>query len=207
MIKLLKNARIYAPAPLGVKDVLVVGEKICRIDDHIQGYEGLPEVEVFDLEGRTLVPGYIDLHVHITGGGGEQGPTSRVPESQLSVFVENGITTVVGLLGTDGITRSIENLVAKARALTEEGITAYALTSAYGYPPITMTGSVEKDIMMVPPIIGVKVAVSDHRSSNPTGEELIRLATAARRAGLLSCTPGLVTMHMGSGKGGLDPIF
>ena len=162
---------------------------------------------MFDLEGRTLVPGYIDLHVHITGGGGEQGPTSRVPESQLSVFVENGITTVVGLLGTDGITRSIENLVAKARALTEEGITACALTSAYGYPPITMTGSVEKDIMMVPPIIGVKVAVSDHRSSNPTGEELIRLATAARRAGLLSCTPGLVTMHMGSGKGGLDPIF
>ena len=207
MIKLLKNARVYAPAPLGVKDILIVGEKICRIDDRIEGYEGLPDVEVFDLEGRTLVPGYIDLHVHITGGGGEQGPTSRVPESQLSVFVENGITTVVGLLGTDGITRSIENLVAKARALTEEGITAYALTSAYGYPPITMTGSVEKDIMMVPPIIGVKVAVSDHRSSNPTGEELIRLATAARRAGLLSCTPGLVTMHMGSGKGGLDPIF
>lgn len=170
MIKLLKNARVYAPAPLGVKDILIVGEKICRIDDRIEGYEGLPDVEVFDLEGRTLVPGYIDLHVHITGGGGEQGPTSRVPESQLSVFVENGITTVVGLLGTDGITRSIENLVAKARALTEEGITAYALTSAYGYPPITMTGSVEKDIMMVPPIIGVKVAVSDHRSSNPTGE-------------------------------------
>ena len=151
MIKLLKNARVYAPAPLGVKDILIVGEKICRIDDRIEGYEGLPDVEVFDLEGRPLVPGYIDLHVHITGGGGEQGPTSRVPESQLSVFVENGITTVVGLLGTDGITRSIENLVAKARALTEEGITAYALTSAYGYPPITMTGSVEKDIMMVPP--------------------------------------------------------
>lgn len=207
MIKLLKHAKIYAPAPMGVQDVLVVGEKICRIAPVIEGYEGLPEVEVFDLEGRILAPGYLDIHVHITGGGGEQGPTSRVPESQLSVFVENGITTVVGLLGTDGITRSIENLVAKARALTEEGITAYALTSAYGYPPTTMTGSVEKDIMMVPPIIGVKVAVSDHRSSNPTGEELIRLATAARRAGLLSCNPGLVTMHMGSGQGGLDPVF
>ncbi|MBQ2404351.1 MAG: beta-aspartyl-peptidase, partial [Lachnospiraceae bacterium] len=118
-----------------------------------------------------------------------------------------GITTVVGLLGTDGITRSIENLVAKARALNEEGMTAYTLTSAYGYPPTTMTGSVEKDIMMITPMIGVKVAVSDHRSSNPTGEDLIDLATAARRAGLLSNTPGLVTMHMGSGKGRLDPVF
>ena len=207
MIKLLKNANVYDPQPIGKKDILIVGEKICRIDDHIEGYEGLPDVEVYDLEGKILVPGYIDLHVHVTGGGGEQGPTSRVPESQLSVFLTNGITTVVGLLGTDGITRSIENLVAKARALTEEGITAYALTSAYCYPPRTMTDSVEKDIMMIDPIIGVKVAVSDHRSSNPTGEELIRLGTEARRAGLLSCTPGLVTMHMGAGKGGLDPVF
>lgn len=207
MIKLLKNAQVYAPVPLGKKDVLIVDEKICRIEDRIEGYEGLPDVETFDLEGKTLVPGYIDMHVHITGGGGEQGPASRVPESQLSVFTTNGITTVVGLLGTDGITRSIENLVAKARALTDEGITAYTLTSAYGYPPVTMTGSVEKDIMMITPMIGVKIAVSDHRSSNPTGEDLIAVATAARRAGLLSNTPGLVTMHMGSGKGRLDPIF
>ena len=207
MIKLLKNANIYAPEPLGVKDILIVDETICRIADKIEGYEGLPDVETFDLEGKTVVPGYIDMHVHITGGGGEQGPASRVPESQLSIFTTNGITTVVGLLGTDGITRSIENLVAKARALNDEGMTAYTLTSAYGYPPVTMTGSVEKDIMMITPMIGVKVAVSDHRSSNPTGEDLIALATAARRAGLLSNTPGLVTMHMGSGKGRLNPIF
>lgn len=207
MIKLLKNANIYTPTPIGKKDILIAGEKIARIDDPINGYENLPDVEVFDLEGKTVVPGYIDMHVHITGGGGEQGPASRVPESQLSEFLKNGITTVVGLLGTDGITRSIENLVAKARALTEEGITVYTLTSAYGYPPTTVTGSVERDIVMIPPMIGVKVAVSDHRSSNPTGEDLIDLATAARRAGLLSGTAGLVTMHMGSGKGGLEPIF
>ena len=207
MIKLLKNARVYAPASLGRKDLLIVGEKICRIDDRIEGYDGLPDVEVFDLAGKLLVPGYIDLHVHITGGGGEQGPASRVPESQLSAFTTNGITTVMGLLGTDGVTRSVENLVAKARALTEEGITVYCLTGSYGYPSTTITGSVEKDIMMIPPIIGVKVAVSDHRSSNPTGEDLIALASAARRAGLLSNTPGLVTMHMGTGKGGLGPVF
>lgn len=207
MIKLLKNAQIYAPAPLGKRDVLIVGEKICRIAEHIDGYDALPDVEVFDLNGSILCPGYIDLHVHITGGGGEQGPSSRVPESQLSFFTTNGITTVVGLLGTDGITRSIENLVAKARALNDEGITAYALTSSYGYPPTTLSGSVEKDIMMVPPLIGVKVAVSDHRSSNPGEEELIALGTAARRAGLLSGTPGLVVMHMGSGKAGLEPLF
>ncbi len=206
-MKLLKNASVYTPAPLGKRDVLIEGEKILRIAEEIRGYEGLPDVEVYDLSGKTLVPAYIDLHVHITGGGGEQGPASRVPESSLSTFFRNGITTVVGLLGTDGITRSLENLVAKARALTEEGMTVYTLTSSYGYPPTTITGSVERDIVLIPPMIGVKVAVSDHRSSNPGGKELIALATAARRAGLLSGTPGLVTMHMGSGKATLDPIF
>lgn len=207
MIKLFKNAHVFAPEDLGIKDVLVVGDKICRIADKIEGYDGLQDAEVFDLNGKLLVPGYIDLHVHITGGGGEQGPASRVPESYLTAFTTNGITTVVGLLGTDGITRSLENLVAKARALTEEGITVYCLTSYYAYPPTTMTGSVEKDIAMITPMIGVKVAVSDHRSSNPSGEDLIALGVQARRAGLISNTPGLVTLHMGSGKGKLAPLF
>ena len=121
MIKLLKNANVYTPSPIGKKDILIEGEKILRIADYIDGYENLPDVEIYDLNGKNVVPGYIDMHVHITGGGGEQGPASRVPESSLSVFFKNGITTAVGLLGTDGITRSVENLVAKARALTQEG--------------------------------------------------------------------------------------
>jgi len=207
MIKLLKNAQVYAPAFLGKKDVLMAGGKICRIDDRITGYEGLPDVEVFDLTGKKLLPGYIDMHVHICGGGGEQGFSSRVPASQLSIFFRNGITSCVGLLGTDGITRGIEDLVAKARALTEEGMTVYTLTSCYQYPPKTLTGTVEKDIVMLTPMIGVKVAVSDHRSSNPDGDDLIELGVQARRAGMISGTAGLVTMHMGSGKGRLNPLF
>ncbi len=207
MLKLLRHASVYAPAPLGVMDVLIAGEKICRVDSHIDGCEGLADAAVLDLEGRYLLPGYIDLHAHITGGGGEQGPSSRVPEAHLSAFLRHGVTTAVGLLGTDGVTRSLENLLAKARALTEEGMTVYTLTSAYGYPPAALTGSVERDIVLLDPMIGVKVAVSDHRGDNPTGEELIRLASGARRAGLLSGKPGLTVMHMGAGRAGLDPLF
>ncbi len=207
MIKLLKNANVYSPAFLGKKDVLVADEKICLVKDKIEGYEGLDGVEVFDLTGKTLGPGYIEMHVHITGGGGEAGFSSRVPESQLSAFVKNGISTAVGLLGTDGITRSLENLVAKAQGLNEEGMTVYTLTGSYAFPSVTLTGSIEKDIVMVRPMVGVKIAVSDHRGDNPTGEDLIDAAVAARRGGLLSGTAGLVTIHMGRGKGKLDPIF
>ena len=208
MIKLLKNANVYAPEKLGKKDILIEGEKILLMQDSIEGYEGLPGVETYDLEGKIVVPAYIDMHVHITGGGGEQGPASRVPESQLSEFLKNGITTVVGLLGTDGVTRSVENLVAKARALTEEGMTVYTLTSSYGYPPTTLTGSVERDIILVPPMIGVKVAVSDHRSSNQGGDSDVPAknllpthilrnpglidagADLVRRGGYIDCTAG-----------------
>ena len=113
MIKLLKNAQVYSPAPLGKKDVLVIGDKVARIDDSIQGYDGLPEVEVIDLKGKKLLPGYIDIHIHITGGGGEQGFTSRVPESQLSVIVGSGITTV--LIPKDNV-RDLEEIDQTVRA-------------------------------------------------------------------------------------------
>ncbi|MBU5625573.1 beta-aspartyl-peptidase [Oscillibacter sp. MSJ-2] len=206
-MKLFQNADVYAPSHLGKKDILVEGGRIARIDDAITDYDSAPDVERFDLGGKRLVPGYIDLHVHVTGGGGEQGPASRTPEASISTLLDCGVTTVVGLLGTDGISRSLENLLAKTRALTEEGLTCYMLTGSYGWPTTTLTGSVERDMVLIPEIIGAKIAVSDHRSSNPQGEDLIALATAVRRAGLLAPCCGLLTMHMGSGKGRLDPVF
>ena len=204
---LFKNADVYAPKHLGCKDVLVEGSKIVAIEEAINGYDNLTNVQIIDVNGKKMGPGYIDLHEHITGGGGEQGPVSRTPEATIGTLLDCGVTTVLGLLGTDGISRSLENLLAKARALNEEGITCYALTGSYGYPSVNITGSIERDITLIDLIIGVKLAVSDHRSSNPQGEEIIKVATAARRAGLLAPCCGLVTMHMGSGKGRLEPIF
>lgn len=206
-MKLFKNADVYAPEYLGKKDILVVGDKIAQIENTIEEYNQIPGIEIIDCKGKKVVPGYIDNHVHITGGGGEQGPASRTPEATIGELLECGVTTVVGLLGTDGVSRSLENLLFKARALEAEGITTYMLTGAYGVPTATLTGDVERDITLIDKVIGVKVAVSDHRSSNPSSKELIALGTAARRGGLLSNTPGLVTMHIGAGAKGLQPLF
>ena len=167
---LVKNAEVYAPEYLGKKDVLICGGKIEKIQDEIGS---LPvECEVLDAEGKMLTPGFIDQHVHITGGGGEGSFHTRTPELQLSELVENGITTVIGLLGTDGITRSVENLYAKTKALCEEGVSAYMLTGAYGYPNPTITGEVDRDIVFIDEILGVKLAISDHRAPNVTEEEI-----------------------------------
>lgn len=202
---LIKNARVYAPAPLGRMDILVAGGRIAAMEEVLD--PRLPGVEVLDAAGKTAVPGFIDQHVHITGGGGEGGLHTRVPELQLSAALRAGVTTLVGVLGTDSITRSVEGLVAKTKALTNEGITAYCLTSAYQYPPLTLTGSVMKDIVFVSEILGCKLAIADHRGSHPTREEIIRLVSDIRMAALVSGKPGVLHMHTGVDPAGIEPIM
>ena len=201
---LIKGAEVYAPEYLGKKDVLIAGEKIERIGEDLPEYEGC---QVIDGTGRIVAPGFIDRHVHITGGGGEGSFHTQAPQVQRSDLIRGGVTTVVGLLGTDGISRSTENLVAKAKALKEEGISAYCCCGAYGHPGPTITGSISRDIMFVDEIIGLKLAVSDHRAPNITVDELIRLGSDVRTAGMLSGKAGFVCLHMGGDDRALSPVF
>jgi len=201
---LVKNIEVYEPTCLGIKDVLITGDKITLIEDEINIFS--EKIKVIDGSGKKLVPGFIDSHVHITGGGGEGSFRTRVPEITLSKLIEAGITTVVGLLGTDGTTRSVENLIAKAKALKEEGISVYTITGSYEYPTITLTGQVKKDIVFIDEIIGAKVALSDHRSPNVSFDELARLASDVRVAGMLSGKAGILVVHMGNGEKALKLI-
>jgi len=197
MFKLIKNARVYSPKDLGIKDILICNDKIIDIEKDIQFTH--KELETIDAEGKIATPGIIDQHVHIIGGGGEGGFSSRVPEVMLSELIQSGITTVVGLLGTDATTRSVENLLAKAKALTEEGMTAFCLTGGYEYPSPTITGSVKKDITFIKEILGLKLAISDHRASNITKEEFARLVSDVRVSGMFSAKSSYLTLHMGDG--------
>ena len=202
---LIKNIEVYSPTYLGIKDVLVCGEKITLIEDNIEFNN--EKIKVIDGTGKKLVPGFIDQHVHITGGGGEGSFKTRVPEIMLSKLTKSGITTVVGLLGTDGTTRSVEALVSKAKSLKEEGISVYVHTGSYEYPTVTLTDSVRRDIVFIDEVIGCKIALSDHRSSHITNEELQRVASDVRAAGMISGKAGILVVHMGDGEKGLTPII
>ncbi|WP_058911417.1 beta-aspartyl-peptidase [Entomohabitans teleogrylli] len=203
---LLQGARVFAPDDLGICDVLLAGGKIIAIDSAIPA-DIVPDCQLVDLSGRWLCPGFIDQHVHLIGGGGEAGPTTRAPEVVLSRLTRAGITTVVGLLGTDSVTRHPESLLAKTRALNEEGITAWMLTGAYHVPSPTITGSVEKDVALIDRILGVKCAVADHRSAAPEKGQLASMAAQSRVGGLLGGKPGVTVCHMGSSKKGMQPLY
>ncbi len=206
MFTLFKDAQVYSPTYLGTKDVLTGGRWILAISDHLDLPSRL-QAQTVDCTGCWLVPGLIDSHVHITGGGGEGGPASRMPELRVEMMLEAGVTTVIGCLGTDGITRSVESVLMKVKTLREEGVSAWMYTGAYQVPPPTITGDLMKDIILFEEIIGVgEVAISDHRSSVPSVAELARIAAQARVAGMIGGKAGIVNLHMGDARDPFRPI-
>lgn len=208
MIKVIKNIKVYSPKYLGVKDVVIVGNKFEGIYDSINIPTDFINVNVYDGTGKIMLPGFIDSHVHILGGGGEKGFSTRTPEMRLIDLSIAGITTVVGCLGTDNICRSMSALIAKARALEIEGLNTYCYTGSYEIPVKSLTESIKEDIMMIDKIIGLgEIALSDHRSSQPTYEEFLRAISQARVGGLLSGKSGIVNVHLGGGKQGLEYLF
>lgn len=208
MFKILKGGRVFTPSDAGVKDVLVAGPVIANIAANISASPDFGDVEVIDVSGRYIVPGFIDQHVHLIGGGGEAGYASRTPEVVLSRIIRAGITTVVGCLGTDGTTRHMTSLLAKARGLEMEGISAYIYTGSYQVPTRTITGSVRDDIILIDKVLGCgEIAISDHRSAQPGKEDIIKLAAEARVGGILSGKAGVLHLHVGDGKRGLSMLF
>ena len=205
MLTLLDNAELYAPERLGLCSVWIGGGRVLAVgpggvdvpSDGAADLAGL-EVERVDLSGRRLIPGLVDCHAHITGGGGEDGAATKVPAPLLSRFTTAGVTSVVGLLGTDDVTRSTAELLAAARSLRESGLSAWCWTGGYHLPPTTLTGTVRGDIVHLDAVIGAgEIALSDHRSSQPTLEDLLKVAGDCHVGGLLARKAGVLHLHLG----------
>ena len=204
---LIRNGEVFGPRAMGRCDILTGGGKILAIEKSIPP-AGLPgAVEIIDARGLAVVPGFVDGHQHFTGGGGEGGFHTRTPEMQLSMNTSNGVTTAVGLLGTDALTRSVESLYAKTQAFNAEGLTAFMLTGSYWHPSPTITGSVARDMAYLQSVIGCKLALSDIRGPHLEAADLAALAAEIRVASLVANKPGIITVHTGVRPAGLDLIF
>lgn len=207
MLKIIRQAHVYAPDDLGIKDVLYTENNILAIDNQIDLQVIGCEVEEIDGRNKILTPGFIDGHFHILGGGGEGGFQNRTPEVTLTQLTTAGVTSVVGCLGTDGEGRDMTALISKARGLEAEGISTYVYVGSYRLPVKTVTGSIIKDFLAIDKIIGIgEIAISDHRSSQPSFEEFTRAAADARVGGMLSGKAGIINVHLGDGKDRLKLI-
>lgn len=203
-----RGGRVWAPEPRGVQDILAVGERIAAVGPALDPPPWADPVVAVDARGADVLPGLVDQHVHIAGGGGEGGPGSDTPPIRLADLTTAGVTTVVGLLGTDGTTRSVQGLLAKARGLVAEGLTAFVYTGAYEVPTRTITGSARADLVLIDRVIGIgEIAVSDPRGSHPSARELARLAAEAHVGGLLGGKAGVLHLHLGAGTRRLRTLW
>ena len=204
---IIKNAEIYSPEYIGKKDILIIGDKIISIMDNLKQKFNLNflNFKTIDAQNKILTPGFIDSHVHFLGGGGEGGFKTRTPEINLTDISRGGVTTAIGCLGTDSITRNLRSLLAKARSLDQEGITTYMYTGSYRVPVNTITEGIREDIVLIDKIIGTgEIALEDHRSSQPTYNEFKKVVAETSIGGMLSGKAGVVNIHMGDGKNGLN---
>ncbi len=204
-MKIIKNASIYSPLKLGKKDILIGSEKILAIEDNIE--IDMDGVEIIDASEKIITPGLIDQHIHITGAGGKQGFYSMTPEISVNELIQCGTTTVMGMLGTDGVVKNLKGLYAKTKALHQEGITAYMLTSYFGIPPLTILDNVMEDMIFIDTVIGCKIAISDERSSFPSATELLCFLKDVYVGGSIGGKGGILHVHLGALDTKMDLLF
>jgi beta-aspartyl-dipeptidase (metallo-type) len=182
---------------------LLAGDRIAKIGmvDPKNLEELDLEFDVIDASGCLVLPGLIDPHVHLIGAGGEEGFASRMPEVLFSQIVCGGVTTVIGLLGTDTTTRNLSSLHAKASQLWDEGLSSYFYTGGFELPPTTMTGAVLDDLVLIDKIIGTgEIALSDPRWIDPQLDELAHIVAETSLGGKMSGKAGVTHFHTGPGK-------
>jgi beta-aspartyl-dipeptidase (metallo-type) len=205
---LIRGGRVFSPQDLGVRDILFAcGSVAAVVEPSSISVNGL-EIEIIEASGKTVIPGFVDSHVHILGGGGEGGPTSRAPEFALETAVSSGVSTIIGLLGTDCTTRHLESLLAKANSLEEEGVDTYVMTGGWGVPTLSLTGSVQSDLILIDKVVGVgELAIADPLSTQPTLDELAKVAAECRLGGLIGNKAGILHIHAGTDGSNLEMIY
>ena len=86
---LLRNAEVFAPEALGCQQLLLGGGRILAMSSGMIEPPRFVDVEIVDLQGLRVVPGLVDGHVHVTGGGGEGGFATRIAPLPLSRYTHS----------------------------------------------------------------------------------------------------------------------
>ncbi|MDQ6641295.1 MAG: N-acetylglucosamine-6-phosphate deacetylase, partial [Actinomycetota bacterium] len=98
--------------------VLVEDDRIADV-----GHGAAPRAADLDLPGATVVPGFVDAHVH---GGGGASYESGEPEDAATVaraHLAHGTTTIMASLVTDG-PKSLDRSVRELAGLVDDGLLA-----------------------------------------------------------------------------------
>jgi beta-aspartyl-dipeptidase (metallo-type) len=103
--------------------------------------------------------------------------------------------------------KTMAGLLAKAKGLKEEGLSAFLWTGGYDVPPTNIIGTPRNDIMFIEEIIGSgEIAIADERSTDHVTHELARLVIDTHNGGMLSGKAGVTHFHVGESEERLKSI-
>lgn len=120
---LFKNAHVVSGEGTAEKDVFINGNLIEKIDDSID--EGAVNADkIYDLEGKYLMPGVIDAHVHFRTPGYEQKEDFRT--GSMSALA-GGVTTVFDMPNTKPRTNTLEAFKEKRALIRDMAMVNYGL--------------------------------------------------------------------------------
>ncbi|MBD3172108.1 beta-aspartyl-peptidase [Candidatus Bathyarchaeota archaeon] len=206
MFNLIKDGHIYSPEDIGVKDILILGEKILKIEEDIKPPTGY-NCETIDASDKIIYPGFVDGHVHLIGADDGQGPVGRTSDIAWKDIVESGTTTVVGCLGSSRFARTLDRLYIKTLELEMMGISTYIYTGSFVIPPPTLTGEIRKDVYLVPKVIGLKTAISDPTTNHHTWRDLADIASEVLYGSSIADKHAVIHVHVGRQDTRMDRIF
>jgi len=208
LFTVIRGGEVFAPESTGRREILISGERILAIGEGFADKTAaLGGARVIDATGRKVVPGFIDQHLHILGGGDFEGPLGRVPELHVSWITEGGVTTAVGIMGIDMESKGLHGLLVKACELERSGLTTFIYTGAFPVPSPYLTRSVRADIVLIDKVLGVKVAISEDTYPNLSLPDLARLAGELKLAAGISGKAAVMHCHTGRNPRRLEPIF
>jgi beta-aspartyl-dipeptidase (metallo-type) len=207
-LRLLRGSHVFAPAALGAQDILIGGGRILAVGSDLSAAAALDAlITVEALPPGRLIPGLIDQHVHFIGGGEGDGPDARMPELRFEAFVSAGVTTAVGLLGSEIEAKSLSLLLRKAHELDRAGLTTFIYTGAMALPAPFLTQSVRSDIILLDKVIGAKSALAERAFPNLDFAAFATLAGSLVQAKAMSGKAAVLHLHVGRLAVGLASLF
>jgi beta-aspartyl-dipeptidase (metallo-type) len=209
MFTLVKNGTLYSPEYKGKLNIVICMGKIVSIgkEDDFLSLNFSDKVKIIDAKGMIIIPGFIDQHMHFLGGGGKLGYSSRAGIIEYNDIIRFGVTTAIGSLGVDSYLKNLNSLLIRAKELAAKGLTTYLLTGGFQLPLKSITDSVFNDLIYIDKVIGIgEIGISDPYGSQPTVEEVIRIAANSKAVSTMSEKAGIIFIHIGPGSKGLKLI-
>lgn len=195
---------IYAPECLGPGEMLVLGDRIIALQANVTPLvEAMGAGNIQDISVHRVIPGLIDQHLHLLGGGDGDGPLARMRELGAEEILLSGITTAATLLGSEMRFKTLRALLYKAEGEAHKGLSTFVYTGSMGADPVSILEDAFSDIALFGRIIGAKAAIADPLY-NTHPDRLTALAIQLRQARAQTGKPCILHVHVGRAQQGLE---